>query len=196
MSSQRGNVSRTRRQKHQNSSSFKNDMHDTSGKMKMIKSLSPEGLCKRCKEIIEWKIKYKKYKPLTKPSTCVRCKGKTVKRAYYIVCQPCATDAQVCAKCNTKKDIELQPSLNETEKMKEDAERQFELKQLTERQRRSYLRQVEKGDATDPPFGATAPGDESEDEEECSDECDGSTQDDDDVSDVDIPDKAEQAKFS
>ena len=69
MSSQRGNVSRTRKQKFQNASKFKNDMHDSSGKIKMINNLSMEGLCKRCRDIIEWKIKYKKYKPLTKPAT-------------------------------------------------------------------------------------------------------------------------------
>ena len=69
MSSQRGNVSRTRKQKFQNAKKFKNDMHDSSGKIKMINNLTMEGLCKRCSDIIEWKIKYKKYKPLTKPAT-------------------------------------------------------------------------------------------------------------------------------
>ena len=60
MSSQKGNVSRTRAQKYTNSRAFKNDMHETSGKTKMINSLGMEGLCKRCKDVIEWKIKYKK----------------------------------------------------------------------------------------------------------------------------------------
>jgi len=174
MSSQRGNISRTRNQKYQNKSAFKNDLHDTSDKTKMIKSLSPEGLCKRCKEIIEWKIKYKKYKPLSKPATCVRCKGKTVKRAYYIVCQPCAEAAQVCAKCNMKKDIELVPSQSNAEKSKKDAELQFELKQLTERQRRSYLRHVEKGGDGELPRGVigdlTDKYDDGDSESEPSDE--------------------------
>ena len=69
MSTQKGNTSRSRRQKYQNSSAFKNDLHDKSQKTKMIKSLTPEGICQRCKDIIDWKIKYKKYKPLTQPST-------------------------------------------------------------------------------------------------------------------------------
>jgi len=143
MSSQKGNISRTRKQKHQNRHAFKNDMHDTSGRTKMILGLSPEGLCKRCKDIIEWKIKYKKYKPLTKPATCVRCKGKTVKRAYYTVCEPCAKEAGVCAKCNSKSEIVLPPQ-NQSEQQKHDTELQFQLKQLSERQRRSYYRQLEK----------------------------------------------------
>jgi len=149
MSSQKGNVSRSRSQKYKNQHSFKNDMHDTSGKTKMINSLNPgEGLCDRCKGIIEWKIKYKKYKPLTKPATCVRCKEKTVKRAYHIVCQPCAQQAGVCAKCNTKQEVE-QPGMNDTDKQKQDAELQFHIKQLTERQRRAYYRHLEKGGVMD-----------------------------------------------
>lgn len=67
MSSQKGNVNRCRPQKHKNIKSFKNDMHDTSHTTKKINSLEFYGLCVRCKDIIEWKVKYKKYKPLTMP---------------------------------------------------------------------------------------------------------------------------------
>uniref|UniRef100_A0A0B6YYD5 Uncharacterized protein n=1 Tax=Arion vulgaris TaxID=1028688 RepID=A0A0B6YYD5_9EUPU len=147
MSSQRGNVSRTRTQKYTNKTAFKNDLHDKSQKIKMIKGLSPEGLCHRCKEKIEWKIKYKKYKPLTQPATCVRCQGKTVKRAYYTVCQPCAAQAGVCAKCNNKEQIVIQPGPSGQEKAAQDGQLKFELKQLTERQRRSFFRHVENGTA-------------------------------------------------
>lgn len=65
MSSQRGNTARKRPQKHKNSRAFKNDLHDCSQKIKMINSLQLTGLCARCKETIEWKIKYRKYKPLS-----------------------------------------------------------------------------------------------------------------------------------
>ncbi|CAL1539226.1 unnamed protein product [Lymnaea stagnalis] len=147
MSSQRGNVARTRTQKYQNSRAFKNDMHDKSSKIKMINNLCPEGICHRCKEIIEWKIKYKKYKPLSQPATCVRCHDKTVKRAYYTVCQPCATEAKVCAKCNTKQENIVKPGPSEQEKMLQDGQLKFELKQLKERQRRSFFRHIEKGES-------------------------------------------------
>ena len=66
MSSQRGNHKKGP-QKHQNRTSFKNNLHDTSKRTKEINELVHHGLCERCKEIIEWKIKYKKYKPLTVP---------------------------------------------------------------------------------------------------------------------------------
>lgn len=65
MSSQKGNVKKTGPPKHQNAFGFKNSMHDTSGRSKAINDLKVEGCCQACKEVIEWKIKYKKYKPLT-----------------------------------------------------------------------------------------------------------------------------------
>ncbi|KAK2150071.1 hypothetical protein LSH36_425g02050 [Paralvinella palmiformis] len=69
MSSQRGNVIRHRPQKYKNQSSFKNTLH-CNEKTKFINNLRAEGCCTRCKDIIEWKIKYKKYKPLTQPKKC------------------------------------------------------------------------------------------------------------------------------
>ena len=67
MSSQKGNASRNRPQKHKNARAFKNDLHDTSHITKKINNLEFYGLCNRCKNIIDWKVKYKKYKLLTVP---------------------------------------------------------------------------------------------------------------------------------
>ena len=67
MSSQRGNAQKKKSQKHKNTTVFKNDLHDTSTKMKKINSLEHYGVCTRCKDIVDWKVKYKKYKPLTIP---------------------------------------------------------------------------------------------------------------------------------
>ena len=69
MSCQKGNANRTRAQKYKNSTAFKNTKYDTSQRTKNILSVGQDGLCARCKEKIEWKIKYKKYKPLTQPAT-------------------------------------------------------------------------------------------------------------------------------
>uniref|UniRef100_A0A1E1WWN2 Putative hipothetical protein n=1 Tax=Amblyomma aureolatum TaxID=187763 RepID=A0A1E1WWN2_9ACAR len=99
MSTQPGNTSRTRGQKHQNATAFKNTLHDTSIHTKRILNTKTDNLCVRCKDIIEWKIKYKKYKPLTVPRKCVKCEGKTVKAAYHIMCSTCAQRLEVCAKC-------------------------------------------------------------------------------------------------
>ncbi|XP_027695017.1 uncharacterized protein C9orf85 homolog isoform X2 [Vombatus ursinus] len=67
MSSQRGNVARTRPQRHQNAFSFKNDKFDTSVQTKRINAKLHDGVCQHCKEVLEWRVKYSKYKPLSKP---------------------------------------------------------------------------------------------------------------------------------
>ena len=67
MSTQKGNSSRSRPQKHKNTKAFKNDLHDTSITTKKINNLEFYGICDRCKEIIDWKVKYKKYKLLSTP---------------------------------------------------------------------------------------------------------------------------------
>lgn len=99
MSCSRGSNTRTRPQKHQNRTVFKNNLHDTSKKTKFLNNLEVRGVCERCKEIIEWKIKYKKYKPLTAPKKCVQCNEKKIKHAYHVLCFDCANNKNVCTKC-------------------------------------------------------------------------------------------------
>ncbi|XP_053322638.1 uncharacterized protein C9orf85 homolog [Spea bombifrons] len=105
MSSQRGNVHRSRPQKHRNAIVFKNDKHDCSSRTKMLNSKSHDGVCQHCKDVLEWRVKFSKYKPLTQPKKCVKCLQKTVKDAYHIICKPCAIQLELCAKCGKKEDI-------------------------------------------------------------------------------------------
>ncbi len=65
MSSQRGNVKKSGPPKHRNKFAFKNDLHDTNHITQKINNLQLYGICHRCKDKIDLKIKYKKYKPLT-----------------------------------------------------------------------------------------------------------------------------------
>jgi len=99
MSSQRGNPQKTKPPKHANRTAFKNDLHDTNKRTKAIRELQITGCCDKCTKVIEWKIKYKKYKPLTMPRKCVKCQGKTVLNAYYIICAPCGKLKHICGKC-------------------------------------------------------------------------------------------------
>ncbi|KAM6930448.1 uncharacterized protein C9orf85 homolog [Xenentodon cancila] len=105
MSSQKGNVSRSRSQKHQNATAFKNDKYGASVHVKKANSKIHDGLCLHCKGVLEWKVKYNKYKPLTTPKKCVKCSQKTVKDAYHIVCKPCSLQLEICCKCGKKEDI-------------------------------------------------------------------------------------------
>lgn len=99
MSSQKGNAARNRPQKHQNRFAFKNNLHDTNIRTKRLNSIQINHVCPRCKDILEWKIRYKKYKPLKAAKNCNRCHQKCVKEAYHTSCQQCSTAAQVCPKC-------------------------------------------------------------------------------------------------
>ena len=67
MSSRKGDRAK-KGQKHQNKTAFKAGLHVQRGKKeKEASSVVLAGLCLRCKEKLEWKLKYDKYKPLTVP---------------------------------------------------------------------------------------------------------------------------------
>lgn len=139
MSCQKGNASRSRPQRYQNHTSFKNNLYDNSHKIKQINSIKVTDVCERCKKIIEWKIKYKKYKALKAPMKCTKCEQKTVKYSYHNICLPCAKQQEVCPKCGQKKEIvEGKPS--KEEQIKLDAEFKVILKTMSERKRRAFLR--------------------------------------------------------
>uniref|UniRef100_A0A1I8HSX3 DUF2039 domain-containing protein n=1 Tax=Macrostomum lignano TaxID=282301 RepID=A0A1I8HSX3_9PLAT len=106
MSSQRGNANRNRPQKHQNSHAFKNSIHDTSQRTKTVNQLNFGGLtCQRCKDILDWKVKYKKYKLPTQPRKCVRCEKRCIQSAYFTVCQSCARERAECQKCAQQREL-------------------------------------------------------------------------------------------
>ncbi|XP_022909400.2 uncharacterized protein C9orf85 homolog [Onthophagus taurus] len=143
MSTQKGNNTRSRPQKHQNKSSFKNSLHDTSHRTKFINNIQVSDVCTRCKDVIEWKIKYKKYKPLTQPKKCVKCEQKTVRKAYHVMCRDCGKKLSVCTKCCQSKEIIPAPP-DQEEQLKLDKELQVLLQSLSERKRRTFLRYMNK----------------------------------------------------
>ncbi|XP_030379178.1 uncharacterized protein C9orf85 homolog [Scaptodrosophila lebanonensis] len=147
MSSQRGNVSRTRAQKHKNRYVFKNDLHDKTPQQIRLNKMHVSTVCQHCKDVIEWKIKYKKYKPLTQAKTCTRCQQRNVRKAYHVICRDCAVQARVCAKCLKSADevpIEApQPTPREEQQLQAEMERL--IKSFPERKRRAFLRFQAKG---------------------------------------------------
>jgi hypothetical protein len=58
-----------------------------------------EGVCKRCRDKVQWKFRYDKYKPLKAPATCQDCKKKCVYKAYRTLCDQCAALRKVCSSC-------------------------------------------------------------------------------------------------
>ena len=146
MSSQKGNVKRNRPQKYQNKTVFKNNLHDTSKKTKELNNLEITSVCKKCKNILEWKIKYKKYKVLKAPKTCTKCHKKTVKHSYHTICSNCSQSQKVCAKCGNDETLieESNTGTKSLEDLRQDPRLQKIMKFLPERKRKSIIRYLEK----------------------------------------------------
>ncbi|KAI9337188.1 hypothetical protein BD770DRAFT_373692 [Pilaira anomala] len=144
-SSRKGNTSK-KGQAHQNTTSWK--ANKNSKKSLQIASLPVYGLCQRCTDVILWRKKYKKYKPLTTVKKCTGCEEKCIKEAYHVLCDNCARSKGVCAKCLESKDIinTKDEFKSNAEEMREAQERERMLDRMTLRQRRSYLRKLERGD--------------------------------------------------
>ena len=133
---------RTKRaQKHQNSKAYRNDLHDKSRRTKDVNSTVVSGVCQRCKEKIEWKIRYGKYKPLTAPKRCTVCHEKVVKFAYHTMCTDCSTERGVCSKCGERDEIVLDHCDLPADRAREEAPA---LKDMREREKRAFVRQLEK----------------------------------------------------
>ncbi|GMH04368.1 hypothetical protein Nepgr_006207 [Nepenthes gracilis] len=106
------------------------------------------GVCRRCKEQIEWKRNYGKYKTLTEPAKCQRCSKRAVRHAYHNLCSGCARDQNVCSKCCCRVDQIVGRDSSEVEaekKMFEEA-----IKNARERDKRTLLRAMNKGKSKEP----------------------------------------------
>lgn len=143
MSLRRGD--RTKRaQKHHNSSAYRNDLHDTSRRTKDINSMTVSGVCQRCKETIEWKIKYGKYKPLSAPKRCTVCHEKVVRFAYHTMCTKCSAQRGVCSKCGNGGEVERDAVLSPADRAREEERLRQSLKDMREREKRAFVRELGK----------------------------------------------------
>eukprot|EP00966_Prymnesium_polylepis_P152259 3517070-Prymnesium_polylepis.1 len=110
----------------------------------VVSRIPVEGVCARCKEQILKKKATGDYKAL-RPGTlgkCTGCSQKKVAFAYYTLCTPCARTKQVCAKCATAAPL---PSASSAEAKEIRAlTKQLEEEHLSERQRRTVLRKIER----------------------------------------------------
>ncbi|XP_065059523.1 uncharacterized protein C9orf85 homolog [Rhopilema esculentum] len=144
MSTQKGGDRRKREQKYKNETAFKNNKYDSNSKGKLLNQLKVSNVCQRCKEIIEWKIKYDKYKALTAPKKCVRCSQKKVKYAYHIACTECALKEKACAKCMTNHDVVAMPEPDSVQRQKDETRLREGLKAMPLREQKTFWRQVER----------------------------------------------------
>ncbi|KAI8321282.1 hypothetical protein GQ54DRAFT_304890 [Martensiomyces pterosporus] len=143
--STRGSGAKKGAQKYQNSFAYTHNK--SSKKTQTILALPVDGLCQRCTDVVLWRKQYRKYKQLTAAKKCVSCQLKKVKKAYHVLCDDCAADKGVCAKCMEKAQIvEGHKPKTSQEVLKEEQDLEQKLAGMRERQRRSYLRKLERGD--------------------------------------------------
>lgn len=72
---------------HQNEFSFQ---HNPKSKKTAIILATPiQHVCRRCRDKLDWRKQYRKYKPLTAPGTCNHCKKRNVRAAYHTLCESC-----------------------------------------------------------------------------------------------------------
>jgi hypothetical protein len=102
--------------KYQNAVAYKADLHvkTSESAQKLLASLKNQALqniCKRCREKIEWKFKYGKYKHKKSASLlkCQNCEKSTVKLRYRKLCLSCAQESGRCPQCSkSQKEQELE----------------------------------------------------------------------------------------
>lgn len=77
--------------RHQNKFAFAHN--PASKKTEKITSMPNIHVCQRCCDKLEWRKKYRKYKPRSQFGTCNGCKNKNVKAAYHTICTKCTRDS-------------------------------------------------------------------------------------------------------
>ncbi|CAF0842110.1 unnamed protein product [Adineta ricciae] len=112
---------------------------------KEINALEHKGLCEHCQQVLEWRVHFRKYKPLTQPKKCVRCLQKNILRAYYIVCDDCGAKDNLCCKCGQSQDAPIERPVPAVEEEREQVEFENDIKLLRERQRRKFYRLMKQG---------------------------------------------------
>ncbi len=99
--SSRGGDNKKKAQKYQNAFTFKHNKN--SMLTRKIRDATPlDFLCERCLDKLEWRINFRKYKPLKNSTKCNMCDEKKIFKAYRTICEECALsvkDLKLCTKC-------------------------------------------------------------------------------------------------
>ncbi|KAK8453716.1 hypothetical protein SEVIR_5G331200v4 [Setaria viridis] len=92
--------------KHQNSYAWKPHLGqkinetEPGGRFRPLSEIT--GVCQRCRDQIDWKRRYGKYKQIVEPAKCQKCGKRAVRQAYHNVCRDCSKNLGICAKCCTR----------------------------------------------------------------------------------------------
>jgi hypothetical protein len=145
MSTQKGNI-RKDGQKYQNAFAFKHNKN--SMLTRKIQETPLDFLCEHCLDILEWKIKFRKYKPLSAPSKCIACEQKSVYKGHRNICDKCGVTNKLCTKCMKPCEAWGKPTRSSKVLRMKPKDTTFDdiVASLKERQRRTVLRKIEDGE--------------------------------------------------
>ncbi|WOK91631.1 hypothetical protein Cni_G00322 [Canna indica] len=110
------------------------------GKLRPFAAIS--GVCPRCREQIDWKRRYGKYKPISEPAKCQKCGKRAVRQAYHNICSACSKEHGICAKCCSRTGDIVGRDVSEMEAERKTLEEA--IKHARERDRRTLLRAMNK----------------------------------------------------
>ncbi|CDW84687.1 UNKNOWN [Stylonychia lemnae] len=165
MSTQKGNIKK-KGQKYQNDTKFQHNKK--SKKTEKILQTPLDHLCQRCLDILQWKIDYRKYKPLTALAKCNTCLQRCINKAYRMICEKCAEKPTaegvkqlLCTKCGKDTLTEggvgyaeqaLTSKAQNEQQAKLESDMEETLKTLKERCKRTVLRKIDTGEVTYDPI--------------------------------------------
>ena len=112
MSSQRGNSQKNRKPAHQNKFAFVANKHDS--KAMAIVELPLGGVCAHCLDVLEWRKRMNRFKPIKNIGKCQVCQQRNITQvprglqllrmpvlsnlqSYHRICDGCATERGVSA---------------------------------------------------------------------------------------------------
>jgi hypothetical protein len=112
MSSQRGNSAKSRKPAHQNKFAFVANKHDS--KAMAIVELPLGGVCAHCLDVLEWRKRMNRFKPIKSIGKCQVCQQRNITQvlltssyllyyfifsvalqSYHRICDACATEKRV-----------------------------------------------------------------------------------------------------
>ncbi|KAF8766247.1 hypothetical protein HU200_007758 [Digitaria exilis] len=146
--------------KHQNTYAWKPNLNqkinetEPGGRFRPLSEIT--GVCQRCRDQIDWKRRYGKYKQIVEPAKCQKCGKRAVRQAYHNVCRGefrllnlayCSKNLGICAKCCARVNELVGRDTHE-----EDSERKAleeAIRGARERERRTLLRIMNKGKGED-----------------------------------------------
>uniref|UniRef100_A0ACD5VUL5 Uncharacterized protein n=1 Tax=Avena sativa TaxID=4498 RepID=A0ACD5VUL5_AVESA len=132
--------------KHQNSYAWKPNLGrkinetEPGGRFRPLSEIT--GVCQRCRDQIDWKRKYGKYKPIVEPAKCQKCSKRNVRQAYHNVCTGCSKELGICAKCCTSVKQLVGRDAEEVDSERKELEEA--MRYARERERRTLLRLMNK----------------------------------------------------